>query len=365
MKNNQKLITSGDVFDVLDSPFKTDRDRIKYISKNYGRMSVAKAFSIYYGLELSDEIKSNKSINQINSIEVGKLYTGTVKSFDKNGIVFDMPGIKEEIVCKESFATCVDSVTNYLLNHDNKLMFEVREKNHDRFYVSVINAYYRAWENLIKHAIEHEDAIDVHIDELVKGGYVCHTQITTLCELTGKNYISSVFIPGSHIVLNIERDFEKWVGQDVKIVPQKFAKFVEFKKDVKAGYTENSLVGSRKRVLMILGMKNMYDLWNEFETRKKLAELANVDKVVSDVYTGTVTGIINSSKKTGIFVELDDKYITGLMPIDATDLLDYRPGDNINVRITEFEMREGKDPFVLNKKNQVIKCNVRPVFEIA
>lgn len=362
MKNNQKLITSGDVFDVLDSPFKTERERIKYISSHYKKMSVAKAFAMYYNLELSDEIKSNKSINQINSIEIGKIYTGTVKVFNKNIMTFDIPGIKEEIVCKESFATCMDSITNYLLTHDNKLMFEVREKQHDRFYVSVINAYYKAWENIIKRAIEHEDAIEVHIDELVKGGYVCHTNITTLCELTGKNYISSVFIPGSHIVLNIERDFEKWVGQDVIIVPQKF---VEFKKDLKTGYTENSLVGSRKRVLMILGMRNMYNLWNDFETQKKLAALANVDKVVSDVYNGTVTGIINSSKKTGIFVELDDKYITGLMPIEATELLDYKPGDKINVRITEFEIQEGKDPFVLNKKNQVVKCNVRPVFEIA
>ena len=112
MKNNQKLITSGDVFDVLDSPFKTERERIKYISSHYKKMSVAKAFALYYNLELSDEIKSNKSINQINSIEIGKVYTGTVKVFNKNIMTFDMPGIKEEIVCKESFATCMDSITN-------------------------------------------------------------------------------------------------------------------------------------------------------------------------------------------------------------------------------------------------------------
>ena len=109
----------------------------------------------------------------------------------------------------------------------------------------------------------------------------------------------------------------------------------------------------------------MFDLWNDFETKKKLASLANVDEVKSDVYAGTVTGIINSNKKTGIFVELDGKYITGLMPMDVVDLLDYKPGDSVNVRISEFEVQEGKDPFVLNKKNQVIKCNVRPVFELA
>ena len=112
-------------------------------------------------------------------------------------------------------------------------------------------------------------------------------------------------------------------------------------------------------------MKNMYELWNALETKKKLAQLASKSEVKSDVYEGTVTGIINSNKKTGIFVELNGKYITGLMPIDVTDLLDYKPGDPVNVRINEFEIQEGRDPFVLNKKNQIIKCNVRPVFELA
>lgn len=358
----EKLYTAADVCDILDSPWTEEKERIKYISKHYGHMDVAKAFSVYYGLDLPEDTKTNRNVNAINTIELGKIYTGTVKEFTKSIMTFDIPGVKEELICKEPFATCMDSIRNYLLTHDNKLQFEVREYNHGRYYVSVINAYYKIWENLIKKAIDREDGITVHIDELVKGGYVCHTNITTLTELTGKSYISSVFIPGSHIVLNIERDFEKWIGQDVVIVPQKF---VEFKKDLKTGYTENSLVGSRKRVLQIAGMQNMYTLYNDLETKKKLSQLAGKSTVQSDVYEGTVTGIINSNKKTGIFVELDGKYITGLMPIDVSDLLEYKPGDPIKVRIREFEVQDGRDPFVVNKKNQVTKCNVRPVFELA
>ena len=359
-----KLITAADVFDILDSPFTDEKDRIKYITQNYSNMSIAKAFSVYYDIELDNETKSNRNVNTVNVIELGKFYTGTVKEFTKSIMTFDIPGVKEEIICKEPFATCLDSINNYLLTHDNKLMFEVRQKERDKYYVSVINAYYKSWVSMINKAIEHEDGIQVHIDELVKGGYVCHTNITTLCELTGKSYTSSVFIPGSHIVLNIERDFEKWVGEDVVIVPQKF---VEFKKDLKTGLTENSLVGSRKRVLQIMGMKNMYDIYNEYQTSLKLAKLANTDvtDVKRPVYKGTVTGIINSNKKTGIFVELDNMYITGLMPIDVNELLDYKPGDSLDVVIDEFEIQEGKEPFVINKKNQIIKCNIRPVFNIA
>jgi ribosomal protein S1 len=362
MSNNpNNLITASDSFDVLDTPFKSDRERIKYMNKAYKGMSIAKAFSIFYNIPLDNEVKSNRSINTVNNLEVGKCYTGTVISIDKSSIEFDVPGVKESIICRESFGTCLDNVRDYLLTHDNKLLFEVRGHTNGEFTVSVLNAYYKAWTNMINKAIDREDSISVHIDSLVKGGYVCHTDITPLCQLTGKSYTSSVFIPGSHIVLNIEHDFEKWIGQDVTIVPQKF---VEFRRDVRTGLIENSLVGSRKRVLQIMGVQNMYTLYNEDQDRKKLAEMAG-GELSPEVFRGTVTGIINSNKKTGIFVELDGKYITGLMPIPATELLDYKPGDNINVVVKEFEIQEGKEPFVINKRKQIVKCNVRPVFAIA
>ena len=100
----------------------------------------------------------------------------------------------------------------------------------------------------------------MHIDKLVTGGYMCHTNIDTINELTGKQYTHFVFIPGSNIVLNIERDFDKWVGQDVSIIPQKIVDF----RDFKTGNVGKSLVGSRKRVLQIYGMNNIHDLYNKF-----------------------------------------------------------------------------------------------------
>ena len=69
--------------------------------------------------------------------------------------------------------------------------------------------------------------------------------------------------------------------------------------------------------------------------------------------------------KEAELAELNDKYITGLMPIDSMDLLDYKPGDQIKVQVKEFEIQEGKEPFVLNKRGQVTNCNTRCVFEIA
>lgn len=367
-KRNDFIKCQEDIEDLFSLPFSNEIDRLKKLSQNYKNVDIAKAFSIYYNIEYTAAMKNNKQNDIISSLEIGKVYSGTVKEIQKNGIEFNFDGAAKEfsIVCKESFANCIDNVQNYLVNHDNKLLFEVREKKNDVYYVSVINAYYKSWLAMIERYISHEEFIDVHIDELVNGGYVGTTLITPLYELTGMNYTSRIFIPGSHIVLNIEHDFDKWVDQDVQIVPQKF---VEYKKDYKNGVVENCLVGSRKRVLQIIGNNNIYDLYNQFETAKKLAEIANNTEIVSPIYQGTVTGIINSSGKTGIFVELDDKYITGLMPVDSFDLLDYKPGDHINVCVKEFEVKKDREPFIFSKRGtndkniKIIKTNIRVVFE--
>lgn len=363
--NYSKLITAADVDADVFSGFKNDKERIKYMSQAYRNMNIAKAFGVYYGFDVDPALKQNKAINTINTIEIGSVYCGTVKEFTKNTLTFTIPGVKEELIAKDNFTTCIDAVNAYLATHNNNLIFEVREKKDNQYYVSVIQGYYKIWANRVNKNIETRTPMTVHIDELVKGGYVCHTEITELNELTGRNYTHSVFIPGSQIVLNIERDFEKWIGQDVEVIPQKFMDFQS------VGYganklIEKSLVSSRKLVLQTMGSKNMYDIYNAELTKRKLAE-SNINvKFEPTVFDGVVTGIINSTKKTGAFVELEGKYITGLMPIDAIDLVNYTPGTPVKVYIKEFEVQEGKDPFVMNKRGTaVIKCNVRAVFEEA
>lgn len=355
-KNNKKigkgLIKAINLDDPFECPFKNDKERIRYMKDNYGHLSLAEQFAVFYGEEVNNTVKKNKRINNPVNIEIGGSYKGIVTEISKNGIVFDVAGVKEEVISKENFSDCMDAVQNYLLNHENELLFTVTEKKDNKYYVSVLEGYYRSWQKQIEKAIEQRAAINVHIDSLVRGGYMCHTDIWTISELTGKTYTSAVFIPGSNIVLNIENDFERWLGKDVQAVPQKFTKFRSFGRP-----TENSLMASRKMVLKILGMKNMYEIY----TRAKLGERPDV-KYVPEVFTGKVTGIINSNKKTGIFIEIEDKYITGLMPVDEANLLNYKPGDTVQVYIQEFECIEGKEPFFIDRKNIIKACNLRPVF---
>jgi len=367
MKVKKKLPTKllkyedieGDIFNTMN-----DKERIKYTSRAYAHMSLAKAMAVYYGKEIDNEVKNSPIVNNVINIELGKVYVGEVEKFNKTSITFNIPGVKEELYCNENFTSCADSINNYLALHDNKMAFEVREKKDNKYYVSVIHGYYKLWALKINKMIEKMQPINVHIDELVKGGYICHTEIEELNTLTGRNYTHSVFIPGSHIVLNIEHDFEKWIGQNVEMIPQKF---VDFRT---VGYgpnklIEKSLVGSRKLVLQNIGYKNLYDMYNEVQLKNKLASSDKNVNIEQVIYNGIVTGIINSSKKTGAFVEIEGKYITGLMPTDSFDILNYKPGDHIRIKIKEFEVQEGKEPFIINKKGNIVKCNTRPVFELA
>jgi ribosomal protein S1 len=191
----------------------------------------------------------------------------------------------------------MDHVQNYLLNHDNRLLFEVRSHEKGKYIVSVINGMYKLWKHAIEESIYKKNAIEVHIDSLTKGGYLCHTSISTLKELTGKDYTHSVFIPGSAIVLNIENDFERWIDEDVLIIPQKF---VEFRTNYREGVVENSLVGSRKLLLQMKGNIHLFEIYNRYLLTK-----SENFKAEPESLQGHVTGIINSGKKTGVFVELD------------------------------------------------------------
>ena len=357
-KKTEKLLTFENEKDVFNG-FTSDKERIRYNSNNYKNMGIAKAFALYYGVNVSNETKMDKSINQVIDIQVGDILVGTVKEFNERYMTFELPGVKDEIISKEGLWPYAAAINAFLVTHDNKLMFEVREKKEGKYYVSVLNAYYLRWVESIERACNGDEGIDVHIDELVPGGYKCHCNIAPLTQLTGQSFTSLVFIPGSHIVLNIEHDFNRWIGQDVTIIPQKFAEYVDYTVGRRNGIVEKSLVGSRKRVLQIMGNHYLHEMWNIHKLGE--ANLGNFDK---PSYEGTVTGIINSNKKTGVFVELDGKYITGLLPLEASDLLNYKPGDSVIVKVAEFEVQPDKEPFVIGKNNKVIKCHTRPVFEL-
>ena len=161
-KNEKGLIKAINLDDPFECPFKNDKERIRYMKDNYGHLSLAEQFAVFYGEEVNNTVKKNKRINNPVNIEIGGSYKGVVTEISKNGIVFDVAGVKEEIISKENFSDCMDAVQNYLLNHENELLFTVTEKKNNKYYVSVLEGYYRSWQKQI------EKAIDVAVNRVEK-----------------------------------------------------------------------------------------------------------------------------------------------------------------------------------------------------
>lgn len=357
VKVNKKLYTAKELDNENQFPmFSNEKARLRYMRDNYSKFDIVKAFSFYYKEDIGKKIDSERFDNcKVVTLELGKIVTAQIKSWNDDGTIeFYIPGVKEEIVTNERFSHDNKHFYKYCMDHEGQLSIEVREFKRGRWIVSVMNAYYRLWKQSIEHAIKREDGVQMHINSLTRGGYLCSTPIWTLQTLTGEEYTATCFIPGSQIIMSIESDFDKWVGQDVIAVPQKFGTF----RKASGAPIEDSIVCSRKRCLQKVGVQNLYVIYNSHKLNEKLSTSDSVH-----VYKATVTGVINSNKKTGVFVELNDKYVTGMLNVSEDSLIDYVPGMELNVKIKEFDTAEGQEPFVI-KNDRIIKCNTKPVFEL-
>lgn len=374
-KEQTPLLNGASINDPLEFCWNSESDRIKYVSKAYSEFSLADCFQRFYNLNIRKDIRSHaNTLNTVEKFHFGNIYIGEVKSINAHEVVFTSRQIKDEVICKDDLSEIMPGIQNSLMVNNNQMYFELREKKNGKLYGSILNAYYKIWADKINKAIANKTPVKVHIDELTKGGYIAHIDIDNLTALTGKPYTHSVFIPGSLIVLNIERNFERWVGEDVEIIPQKF---VDFRKSVVNGtqVVEKSLVGSRKMLLQMKGMQSMYEIYQEQQMclaamNSNSGSFKIFGGNILPKYTGVITGVISSNNKQGAFIELKDKYITGLMPVDPDDLPNYQPGMEIEVSVKEFETQEGRKPFVFDKPKgkgpgTLIKCNVRPVFQPA
>jgi ribonucleoside-triphosphate reductase len=87
---------------------------------------------------------------------------------------------------------------------------------------------------------------------------------------------------------------------------------------------------------------------------------------------GCVTGVINSSKKCGVFVELPSLEMTGLVSIDPDKLVNYKPNTPVKVKFKGFDEEKKFNPFTKQmehiepysiKEGVLRSCNLKPVLE--
>ena len=338
--------------------FNSDSARIKAFSNRYREKSIKESFEHAYGLTIGDV---KERVNDTpKELRVGDEISLNLLSITKNHVEFDVGNYKTP------FMSTVNLHKYYRFKHNlplDPIKVQVTDISKDRVTVDplapVVNGYLNPILNdkNVQKVVGNPMSVKVKNLQLTRGGFTGKAVLPTVSEFVGEEYTVDVFIPGSQIVLNITDDFEQFVGKEVD------AFIINFM--TKPGSNTLSLIASAKELIKFRGECNLIklfnswceegELWKEYETKE-------ID--------GCVTGVINSSKKCGVFVELPSLEMTGLVPIEPNQLVNYQPNTPVKVKFTGFDeerkfnplskQMEHIEPYII-QDGHLVRCNLKPV----
>ena len=337
--------------------FKTEKERIRAYSKRYANVPISEAMC---GIK-------EETIN-VPQLPVTPVVNGIYKArITKHGDYVSVHGLsaKEQVICRNN----LKRYTNMeMTDREIDVKVVAIDKLRQTITIDVLQPLFENWINsimedkTIQYNVKAPKVVSVSNLRLGNGGFIGKAEIQAISEFIGEPYYVDAFIPGSQIVLNIESDFNRWNGATVDT-------FV-------AGYTtrpdsvnQMSLICSRKALLNFSGNLTKIELYGDYCTQGKKWK-----SFTKSSFVGTVTGVINSSKKCGVFVELPLFNITGMINMEPERLVEFKAGDEVSVRITDFEQMLEYDPSTGNmvhqepykiENNCLKSCILKPVLELA
>lgn len=341
--------------------FKRDRDRIRYNSQRYSNVSISEAFEDAYGMKLpqvSDYVNETPK-----ELSIGDVVKARILSVSKNRVEFDTATLKTNLM---------STVNLYKYDRFKKFLpldpIDVRVTNivKDRVYVDPLKIMLESFINprvenpWMQKNLKEPKPIRVKNLQLSRGGFIGQAVIPNISDFVGEDYTIEAFIPGSQIVLNITDDFEQFVGKEVEAfvvnyIPKPF-------EDGKM-----SLICSAKEYIKFKGERMMIQAFNDWtETNEAWEKIENTN------FEGKVTGVINSSKKCGVFIEIPELNVTGMVSTSPEELVNYKPRDIVTVKLTGFEeemyfnqdaqQKQHVDPYII-KDGALEKCNLKPILK--
>ena len=342
--------------------FSSDSKRIKEYSKRYKNLSITEAFEVAYDFKVGP-VKA--IVNQTpGEIRVGDEMMLNILSIAKNHVEFDAGNQKTPIVSSVNLHK-YDRFKKFLPLEPVKALVMTVTK--DRVTVDpiapLVNDYLDpilANKNVQK-VIGAPKSVRVKDLQLTKGGFTGKAVLPNVSDFVGEDYTVDVFIPGSQIVLNITDNFEQFVGKEVD------AFIVNHM--TKPGANTLSLIASAKELIKFRGECKLIELFNSWCEESNLWK-----KFSATAVEGRVTGVINSSKKCGVFVEIPSLEMTGLVPVEPDQLVNYKVDSIVNVKITGFDeekkynnitkQMEHVEPYVI-EDGILVRCNIKPVLAFA
>lgn len=311
--------------DPLDSPWKSERERIKYNSEQFKNLTVAESFATAYCVKIEDLELGNTLPEQLT---IGSVVMLKIKSITKKGgVVFDSGVHKDNFLTRNNLAAFehllkflpVGQIPAKVIEiTPHGVVVDVFGAMLDEFILPIIA---RPW---IQNKATGYTPVKVKNLKLVRGGYLGQAVIPNISEFVGEDFVVDAFVPGSQIVQNTTDNFEQFDGTDVDTFITAWTP--------KPGNKGMSLICSAKNLIKHRGnlrLKDIHSLWCE-----QGEEWYEFEKTPLE---GKVTGVINSSKKCGVFVEIPDLEITGMIPTKPEELVNFRAGDEIQVNLVDFD----------------------------
>lgn len=318
----RELENMGDPFSLS----KRASDRIKENTQKYSNLTIAEAFAANLGVTIP-ESAVNKGNEVPTELVLGQTISIRIASITKDGVVFDAGPYKVAFNTRNNLSKYKKLAE---IDSNKEILANVVEIGKKETFLDIFTPMLESYINpitkapWIQNSLKEAKTIKVKDLHLVKGGYVGKAVIPNVSEFVGEDYEIDAFVPGSQIVLNTTDDFEQFEGQTIEAFITAWTP--------KPGGQGMSLVCSRKNVLKHHGNINMINLhkmwcddgdeWKEFSERE---------------IPGRITGVINSSKKCGAFVEVPYLNITGMIHLKPEELVGYPAGMWVNVKFVDFD----------------------------
>jgi len=311
----------------------SEQSRIRNNSVKYKDAEIEDAFADYYKIKNLKKSKIKSAAPP--TFNIGEYVNLTITGLDKKHIIFDQTNFKEEIKCTvnlaqyprfKNFSEPIELTCRVVSKTDNAVMVDPIYWFYDQFltvYVKDMSYQYNIKERFTPFTARNL--------KLVRGGFMGSLRLDNASDFFGKDILLDVFIPGSQIVVNVEKDFERWVGQDV---PFYIINLIE-----KPGTDNKVVVGSPKEYYRLNSRIALMDTFSHYcmddDTWK---ELTNKE------LDGIVTGVVHTSSKCGVFVEADSQ--TGMIECDPDEILKYKAGQGVKVKYNGFNELMKYNPMV-------------------
>lgn len=320
---------------------------LKRRTREYRNLSIIEAFEKEYGkkcgvkLHAGDGYEAMESAN-LNPLKVGDIFDATIESVGKSHTIVSRNSSKESLRLRQNLLGWADAEPG------ETIRVEVIGKDRNgEMIIDAVKPIQDDWVSRVRSTLGNRfQSYIVKVEDLrvQKGGFHGKVNIDSLFGKTGKPHYINAFVPGSTITLNIEYDFDQWNGKDITAMI--------------TGFTDRNgemgLICSRKKYLMSLGGQSLVNIFDA-----GYGQGIPFDQMTFD---GHVTGIINSAKKHGVFVEVTDYNFTGLLERDPQELVNYHIGDPMRVKIDKLDWDQTKEPYRRDRDGILTEVNLRPVF---